>query len=304
MKSRHLKVMRLLNRQQLLTARELAEACGVSLRTIQRDLLELEANGYPIYSERGAAGGYRVLPNRLLPPLALREQEAITLFLMLDWVGQIPDLPFGALRGNLAEWYLHELPADLEVKLDRLKGRVRFARPDTPASPLTRDLLRLMEAEVKGEIDLPDDERIAGRFVIDPIGLTFERNRWYLLAQTERGLRQYRVDRIEQVTETTIPSKRMTFEEAEHLGQAGEQVTVRLELTPLGERLLEGILPLNEQRTWSVPRYGTTVSRPTVIRTRSGSQGSRTVILQSKKSRRHASDGAGIHMRNDKGSCS
>ncbi|WP_026828401.1 helix-turn-helix transcriptional regulator [Exiguobacterium artemiae] len=253
MKSRHLKVMRLLNRQQLLTARELAEACGVSLRTIQRDLLELEANGYPIYSERGAAGGYRVLPNRLLPPLALREQEAITLFLMLDWVGQIPDLPFGALRGNLAEWYLHELPGDLEVKLDRLKGRVRFARPDTPASPLTRNLLRLMEAEVKGEVVY---RTTSGRrtILIDPIGLTFERNRWYLLAQTDRGLRQYRVDRIEQVTETTIPSKRMTFEEAEHSNEAGEQVTVLLELTPLGERLLEGILPLNEQWTWSVPR--------------------------------------------------
>ena len=252
MKSRHLKVMRLLNRQQLLTARELADACGVSLRTIQRDLLELEANGYPIYSERGAAGGYRVLPNRLLPPLALREQEAITLFLMLDWVGQVPDLPFGTLRGNLAEWYLHELPGDLELKLDRLKGRVRFARPDTPASPLTRDLLRLMEAEVRGEVIY---RTTSGRrtMVMDPIGLTFERNRWYLLAQTDRGLRQYRVDRMEQVTETAIPSQRMTFEEAEQLGQTGEQVTVRLELTPLGERLLEGILPLNEQGTWSVP---------------------------------------------------
>jgi len=252
MKTRQLKLMRLLNRQQLLTARELADACGVSLRTIQRDLLELEANGYPIYSERGAAGGYRVLPNRLLPPLALREQEAITLFLMLDWVGQVPDLPFGTLRGNLAEWYLHELPGDLELKLDRLKGRVRFARPDTPASPLTRDLLRLMEAEVRGEVIY---RTTSGRrtMVIDPIGLTFERNRWYLLAQTDRGLRQYRVDRMEQVTETAIPSQRMTFEEAEQLGQAGEQVTVRLELTPLGERLLEGILPLNPLRTWSVP---------------------------------------------------
>lgn len=252
MKTRQLKLMRLLNRQQLLTARELAEACGVSLRTIQRDLLELEANGYPIYSERGPAGGYRVLPNRLLPPLALREQEAITLFLMLDWVGQVPDLPFGTLRGNLAEWYLHELPADLELKLDRLKGRVRFAKPDTPASPLTRDLLRLMETEVQGELIY---RTTSGRRTIriDPIGLTFERNRWYLLAQTDRGLRQYRVDRMEQVTETTVPSQRMTFEEAEQLGQAGEQVTVRLELTPLGERLLEGVLPLNALRTWSVP---------------------------------------------------
>lgn len=252
MKTRQLKLMRLLNRQQLLTARELAEACGVSLRTIQRDLLELEANGYPIYSERGPAGGYRVLPNRLLPPLALREQEAITLFLMLDWVGQVPDLPFGTLRGNLAEWYLHELPADLELKLDRLKGRVRFAKPDTPASPLTRDLLRLMEMEVQGELVYRTTN---GRRTIriDPIGLTFERNRWYLLAQTDRGLRQYRVDRMEHVTETTVPSQRMTFEEAEQLGQAGEQVTVRLELTLLGERLLEGILPLNALRTWAVP---------------------------------------------------
>ncbi|UZM97932.1 HTH domain-containing protein [Lysinibacillus sp. MHQ-1] len=43
------------------TIQEMAEECGVSRRTMIRDLMELSELGVPLYSEAGPNGGYRVL---------------------------------------------------------------------------------------------------------------------------------------------------------------------------------------------------------------------------------------------------
>ena len=60
-------------------ARDLAEALGVSLRTIYRDIDTLVANGVPIEGERGL--GYLLREPVFLPPMALSltELEALTL---------------------------------------------------------------------------------------------------------------------------------------------------------------------------------------------------------------------------------
>ena len=56
------------------TVGELANEFSVSKRTILRDLQELEQAGFPLYSEVGAAGGYHILKERILPPIAFSER--------------------------------------------------------------------------------------------------------------------------------------------------------------------------------------------------------------------------------------
>ncbi|MEL7340124.1 MAG: HTH domain-containing protein, partial [Bacteroidota bacterium] len=46
-------IMTQLQSKRLLTARELAEKHGVSIRTIYRDIRTLEQSGMPIYTEEG-----------------------------------------------------------------------------------------------------------------------------------------------------------------------------------------------------------------------------------------------------------
>lgn len=56
-----LSILTTLQAKGQVTAPELAEACEVSVRTIYRDIDALAASGVPVYADRGAEGGYRLL---------------------------------------------------------------------------------------------------------------------------------------------------------------------------------------------------------------------------------------------------
>jgi proteasome accessory factor B len=62
-----------------LTTREMASVCGVTMRTIQRDLLDLQAElGVPMTQE---GDRYGILAGYVLPPVSFSLQEAMVLFL-------------------------------------------------------------------------------------------------------------------------------------------------------------------------------------------------------------------------------
>jgi predicted DNA-binding transcriptional regulator YafY len=73
----------LLKAREHVTARELADELGVSLRTLNRDLEVLRDSGVPIESDRGRGGGLRLQRNWALGRLHLRPVEAIDLLLSI-----------------------------------------------------------------------------------------------------------------------------------------------------------------------------------------------------------------------------
>ena len=77
---RLIEMMITINAKKDFTVGELANEFSVSKRTILRDLQELEQAGFPLYSEVGAAGGYHILKERILPPIAFSESEAKAIF--------------------------------------------------------------------------------------------------------------------------------------------------------------------------------------------------------------------------------
>lgn len=254
MKKRHLQLIRLLNRGRRFTADELALETGASVRTIQRDMLTLEELGYPIWSVPGTGGGYEMLPNRLLPPLQLREQEAVALYLTLKWMEQIPDVPFGELRDSLSDWYVNELPHDLETKIARLEKNILWLGNKTaPPAPFTKDVFQAVERRQK--IDLTYATTKGSRtFTIAPVGMALLDLKWYVYGLSDYGLRQYRIDRIESVQ---LLEETFEADDLKTLLEASDErtgVTVRLDLTPLGRRLLEDVLPdIDRKNEWDVP---------------------------------------------------
>lgn len=255
MKKRHLQLIRLLNHGRRFTAEELAQETGASIRTIQRDMLSLEALGYPIWSVPGIGGGYEMLPNRLLPPLHLREQEAVALYLTLKWMEHIPDVPFGDIRSTLSDWYVNELPHDLAEKIRRLERNILWlGNKQIPKAPFTKEIYQAVERRKKMKMTYrtTNGQRT---FTVAPVGMALLDLKWYVFGLSELGLRQYRIDRIEAVHVLEEPFESEDLMSVLQTSEERNGVTVRLDLTPLGRRLLEDVLPdIDELNEWEVPK--------------------------------------------------
>ncbi|MCT4797339.1 helix-turn-helix transcriptional regulator [Exiguobacterium profundum] len=255
MRKRHLQLIRLLNHGRRFTAEELAQETGASIRTIQRDMLSLEELGYPIWSVPGIGGGYEMLPNRLLPPLHLREQEAVALYLTLKWMEHIPDVPFGDIRSTLSDWYVNELPHDLAEKISRLERNILWlGNKQIPKAPFTKEIYQAVERRNKMKMTY---RTMNGQrtFTVAPVGMALLDLKWYVFGLSELGLRQYRIDRIEAVHVLEEPFESEDLMSVLQTSDERNGVTVRLDLTPLGRRLLEDVLPdIDELNEWEVPK--------------------------------------------------
>ncbi|MWV42441.1 WYL domain-containing protein [Paenibacillus sp. HJL G12] len=200
MNERRIALMRMLDSRKKYTARELAERFDVSVRTIQRDLDYLQQIGLPLYTETGPHGGYRALPNRLLPPLHLARDEAMGLFLMLKFLENIPDIPFGSVREHVSEQYYAELPPDVQDNIDQLKNYVSFnMQPAFAEAPFTSLILEasLHTRRVKMTYRSASGNTCSE---VHPIGLYFDHGNWYMPAHSRDRIILYRADRIIEMT--------------------------------------------------------------------------------------------------------
>jgi predicted DNA-binding transcriptional regulator YafY len=79
--SRLISLLLLLESRGGMTAQQLGDVLGVSLRTVYRDIDALQAEGFPIYSERGPLGGYHLIEEYRTRLTGLTTEEAEALFL-------------------------------------------------------------------------------------------------------------------------------------------------------------------------------------------------------------------------------
>ena len=63
-----------LQSKRIVTAKDIAEKHGVSIRTVYRDIRTLEQSGIPIITEEGK--GYSIMEGYNLPPVMFTEEEA------------------------------------------------------------------------------------------------------------------------------------------------------------------------------------------------------------------------------------
>jgi predicted DNA-binding transcriptional regulator YafY len=77
--SRLFKIMLIMGRERVVTAKQIAEQLEVSLRTVYRDIKAITESGVPISSEAGV--GYSLQKGFYLPPLMFTETEVQALAL-------------------------------------------------------------------------------------------------------------------------------------------------------------------------------------------------------------------------------
>lgn len=195
---RLLDLMLTVNRKRKFTVKELAEEYGVSTRTILRDLQELGELGVPLYSEVGPHGGYRLLNERLLPPIAFTEDEAVAVFFASHALRHYSHLPFEAEASSALEKFYHNMPADIRERIDRLRDRVDFV---TPARSSEFPYLQLLlDGALNGQVIRIEYASSGGTSsrCIQPVGIYASSGLWYCPAYCFlRGeLRLFRCDRI------------------------------------------------------------------------------------------------------------
>ena len=94
----------------------LAEATGISLCTLYRDIELLKAQGAHIDGEAGV--GYVLRPGFMLPPLMFSEEEIEALVLGSRWVHQRADRALADAAANVLAKIGAVLPDDLRETLD------------------------------------------------------------------------------------------------------------------------------------------------------------------------------------------
>jgi predicted DNA-binding transcriptional regulator YafY len=204
-----------------LTAGELASRFDVSARTIYRDLEVLSQLGVPVYTERGRGGGIRLSPGFFLPPVTFTRDEAMSLVAGLALLASLRVVPFSDGLDTARRKLLAAVPDDLRAVLAGAERVLGFEAPPNDIfhpEPVTPDSTSVTDERLTKTVSTFAEAIFQRRrahlryrspyhqtdatIEIDPLGLFWDRQRWYLVgAPTEgdgrsRDRRLFRADRV------------------------------------------------------------------------------------------------------------
>jgi predicted DNA-binding transcriptional regulator YafY len=202
---RLLYLINLIKSHHNLTSKALAEKCGVSERTIFRDINSLASATLPIYYDHG----YKFLESAFLPTLNLTDEELSTLRFVFE---------FSPIKADRS---LQELAKNILSKLEASKTRLppgelvrsKQVEQDIPSSPHETSKFSLMFKLLNLAIDQQRTIRIRYRkrgnhldeFLIEPYALVSKNGEWLVLCYCWhcRKIVFYDVSKIKSVSLTT-----------------------------------------------------------------------------------------------------
>jgi predicted DNA-binding transcriptional regulator YafY len=194
----------LLQTRGQLTAGELAQELEVSERTVHRDVEALSASGVPIYAERGAHGGIRLVDGYRTRLTGMTGDEAEALFLA-GLPGPAAELGLGTVVAAAQLKVLASLPPELRARASRLVERFHldageWFRSSQPVPHLAA-LSEAVWSSTRITIEYDRGEGAVHR-VLEPLGLVLKAGIWYVVASVDGQVRTYRVSRVV----TAVPS--------------------------------------------------------------------------------------------------
>lgn len=201
-------LIQLLRDGRLHRGRDLADALGVSLRTLYRDMDTLVASGIPVEGERGL--GYMMTAPITLPPLNLTLAELEALHLGLSVVNKAADEEMRRAADSLAAKIDAVLPEDRAAPASGWGFAVypfaEAARGFVHMAPLRAAIRARRKITIRYKsLDETETER-----TVRPLQMEYWGRVWTLTAWCElrQAFRVFRVDRV-----ATLDIGTDTFEE-------------------------------------------------------------------------------------------
>lgn len=191
-------LLQLIRGRRLSTAAWLAERMEVSVRTVYRDVADLQSQGVPIEGEAGV--GYRIGRDYSLPPLMFTPEQAQALVASVRIARSRLDPALARQAEDALSKILSVLPDSSRAAADSLALHAP-ARPNEAVLERLGHLRRAVEARRLVDLDYADVEGAASRRTVRPLACVYWESAWTLSAWCElRGdFRQFRLDRIQRL---------------------------------------------------------------------------------------------------------
>jgi predicted DNA-binding transcriptional regulator YafY len=205
-----------LQSKKKVTAKELSERFGLSLRTVYRDVKALEESGVPIIGEAGI--GYSVMEGYRLPPVMFTQEEASAILLSSKLADRFTDSSVkkhvtsalykikAILRGHDKD-YLEELNEAVAVSTHSNHTQTEDA---AHLAQLQKALIdkRAVQIEYLSLYKEGPSKRL-----VEPIGLYYYSTGWHLIAwcRLRNDYRDFRINRISKLVLTDEPYTKKAY---------------------------------------------------------------------------------------------
>ncbi len=191
------------------TAAEVAAELEVSVRTARRDLEALSIAGIPVYSQPGRNGGWSLVGGARTDLSGLTAAEARTLFLVAGPASAVTPEAKAALRK-----LVQALPETFREEAEKAASAIvldpaRWGAEAPPPPPFLGVLQQAVVQGVQVRLGYVDRRNAQTDRIVHPLGLVAKGSAWYLVADTDAGLRRtFRVWRVRSAELTAEPARR------------------------------------------------------------------------------------------------
>ena len=189
-------LVQLIRGRRLSTAAFLAGRLEVSLRTVYRDVADLQHQGVPIEGEAGV--GYRMRAGFDLPPLMFTADEAQALVAAVRIAGPRLDSALALQAEGALSKILAVLPASTRAAAEALALYAPAVGLDEPGRQRVGALRTAIDGRRKLRLDYLDLKDQASLRTVRPLACLYWGAVWTLATWCEerRDFRNFRIDRI------------------------------------------------------------------------------------------------------------
>ena len=206
---RLLKILTLIQSDDDWTAQRLADECGVTVRTIYRDMKILEGAEIPYFHDTETKG-YRLRRDFFMPPLNLTLQESLALIALGEHIGGKEQVPLTRAAGSAIAKIRSQLPRSVRSEVQELDGHISIRLSQTGPHDGISDVYELIRTAIRKRRSLSCRyDSMAGnrngtaseQFEFRPYALFFSQRAWYVIGfHSGRGeIRKLKLNRFTQI---------------------------------------------------------------------------------------------------------
>lgn len=209
----------LLKSKRVLTATDIAKKFGVSVRTVYRDIRELEHSGMPIITVEGK--GYSLMEGYTLPALMFTEAEMNALIAAEHIINETKDASLAKNFNEALVKIKSIIRYGLKEKSELLSARTLVKKKSSEGTTSSLSLLQSAITNytlIKIMYQKPDDASATTRFV-EPQALCYVNENWILIAwcRLRNDYRAFRIDRIQKIELQNSNFKTRNFDLKQYL---------------------------------------------------------------------------------------